>query len=240
MGVHGQVKPHRPVGVPQFDHIREPVPAGPVPKCVAPCGPCRRSCGQVGRVDAPARERQDASAVTDPWQGPELCVRAPVEGGVSGGERPRQVGWEPGEEGMVWAADEAHLLLLHQVRSCWILRGRRPPRPHPGQGPSGHGAGRGRGRHWPVDGSAQAPPRGRLHRAAAVGGSLTRRAVDRGGLRQRQHPPHPDGPAVRGRSPGGASVVRGALQPRRQPGRADLGGASPKRSSDTRRRNRWR
>ncbi|MFW5421066.1 helix-turn-helix domain-containing protein [Nocardiopsis sp. CNT-189] len=98
--------------------------------------------------------------------------------------------------------------------------------PHPCQEPADHGAGSAGGEHRTRGLPAGQAARGRLRRSAGAGaGGLPARPGGRGDLRQRQHPPRPRGAGVRGGPPGPARVVRGALQPARQPGRARLGRA---------------
>jgi Homeodomain-like domain len=65
-----------------------------------------------------------------------------------------------------------------------------------------------------------------LHRLLrATPGRLPHDAGGRGDLRQRDHPPLQDRAALAGQAPQAAGAARGALQPTRQPRRADLGRA---------------
>ena len=127
------------------------------------------------------------------WRRPKLTARGdPDHDHVVAGIVARLL--ELPRRAVVLAEDETHLNLLPHVRASWTLRGSAPGGPHPGEEPQGHRVRRARGDHRGVGVPAGPPLRGGLHRAAGPAArGVPAGPGDRGDLRQRQHPPRPQG-----------------------------------------------
>jgi transposase len=120
---------------------------------------------------------------------------------------------------VVLAEDETHLNLLPHVRASWTLRTVRPKILTPGTN-----------RQVTVFGAIEVSTGawvyrlgrhcGRLHRPAGhAGRGIPAGPGDRGDLRQRQHPPRPQGHRLPQGTPPAGAPLRRPVQPARQPGR---------------------
>ena len=168
------------------------------------------------------------------WRRPKLTARGdPDHDHVVAGIVARLI--DLPRRSVVLAEDETHLNLLPHVRASWTLRGARPQVLTPGTNRKVTVLGAIEMTTGRMGVPAGPPPRGGLHRPAGPGApGVPAGSGDRGDLRQRQHPPRPHGHRLPGEASPAGAAVRRPVQPARQPGRADLGGAEELRGQHRR------
>jgi transposase len=127
------------------------------------------------------------------WRRPKLTARGdPDHDHVVAGIMARLL--ELPRRSVVLAEDETHLNLLPHVRASWTPRGMRPQVLTPGTNRKVTVLGGDRGDHRCLGVPAGPPLRCGLHRAPGAGApGIPAGSGDRGHLRQRQHPPRPQG-----------------------------------------------
>jgi hypothetical protein len=158
------------------------------------------------------------------WRRPKLTARGdPDHDHVVAGVMARLI--DLPRRSVVLAEDETHLNLLPHVRASWTLRAARPqvPTSRKNQQVTVFGA-------LEVTTGAWVCRPGRRCAADFIElldqllATFPRRPGGRGDLRQRHHPPRPQGHRLPGGAPPPGVALRRPVQPARQPGRTDLGG----------------